>query len=659
VTRKGAYEPRNLVGQDGTLRADWQSAQSGQPTMRFRRRGFRPCQPARESGFAMLLVFLMAAILAITLYWQIPRVAFQAQRQKEQLLIERGEQYQRAIQLFVRANNRYPQKIEDLENFNNRRYLRHKYKDPMTGKDEWRLIHVNAAGVFTDSIANKKKTDKPDAQASQNTFVSEEAYIVPDATQQGAQGVSAATRRRQSEGGAAPVGADGQPLIPPPNQQALSAPPPFPEPGGQPGVPGNLQPGIPGQPGQDPNNLQSANQLQPGQSLIPGVPGTPGQPQFNPAALAGGNPTAAVANNNLNNLNNTSQAFPQTPGAQQPGAPQQPVIPPQPPFPQPGAGALPQPGAGGFPQPGATQNPSQTGGQNANTASSSFVGGGSSFVGSSSSFVGGSNSFVGSSTTGTPAPGNPNPGTQPGFPQPGTSPSGFSQPGAAPGSQPGFAPQNFSQPGQTPGFAQPGGQFNSVNPVNNQTATSAVAGGVTGNPATQSAAAGMLNNILTSPRQGGIGGGTGGGQATTGPQGQQIGAGIAGVASTSEAPAIMEYNQHDHYNEWEFIFDVTKQKQTANPMAANGVPGTPAGAIGSVPGGTPGTPVGMAAQPSGATATASPFGAAGPTSSPFGATPGTTTASATAPGTPGQTTPGGVPGQQQSLIPPWFRFGEP
>ena len=55
-----------------------------------------------ESGFALLLVFLMAAILAISLYMEIPRVAFETQRQKEQLLVERGEQYKRAIQLFVR-----------------------------------------------------------------------------------------------------------------------------------------------------------------------------------------------------------------------------------------------------------------------------------------------------------------------------------------------------------------------------------------------------------------------------------------------------------------------------------------------------------------------------------------------------------------------------
>ena len=125
-----------------------------------------------QSGFALLLVFLMAAAIAITLYVQIPRVAFQAQRQKEQLLMERGEQYQRAIQLFVRANGRYPGEIKDLENFNNRRFLRHKFKDPITGKEEWRLIHVNAAGVFTDSLLNKAKPgDQKEAASTEGQYV--------------------------------------------------------------------------------------------------------------------------------------------------------------------------------------------------------------------------------------------------------------------------------------------------------------------------------------------------------------------------------------------------------------------------------------------------------------------------------------------------------
>jgi type II secretory pathway pseudopilin PulG len=107
-----------------------------------------------QSGFALLFVFAMAAIVAIMLYLELPRVAFEAQRAKEQLLIDRGEQYKRAIKLYVRRFNRYPATIEQLENTNNIRFLRRRYKDPMTGKSDWRLIH-SAGGVLTDSLTQK------------------------------------------------------------------------------------------------------------------------------------------------------------------------------------------------------------------------------------------------------------------------------------------------------------------------------------------------------------------------------------------------------------------------------------------------------------------------------------------------------------------------
>lgn len=115
----------------------------------------RPLATARESGFAMLYVFAMAAAVAFLIYRELPRIAFERQREKEQLLIERGEQYRRAIQLFVRKFNRYPAQLSDLENTNNIRFLRRRYKDPMTGKDDWRLIHIGPGGVLTDSVLSK------------------------------------------------------------------------------------------------------------------------------------------------------------------------------------------------------------------------------------------------------------------------------------------------------------------------------------------------------------------------------------------------------------------------------------------------------------------------------------------------------------------------
>jgi len=116
-------------------------------------------KPEGERGFALLFVFLMAASVAILFYMELPRAAFESQRVKESMLVERGEQYSRAIKLYVRKWNKYPANLEELENTNNIRYLRRRYRDPLTGKEEWRLIHVGPGGVFTDSLVYDRAKD--------------------------------------------------------------------------------------------------------------------------------------------------------------------------------------------------------------------------------------------------------------------------------------------------------------------------------------------------------------------------------------------------------------------------------------------------------------------------------------------------------------------
>src|SRR3954451_6357613 len=61
-----------------------------------------------ERGFALLLVFLLASAVAFMLYRQLPRVAFESERDKEQTLIDHGEQYRRSIQIFYVTNKRFP-----------------------------------------------------------------------------------------------------------------------------------------------------------------------------------------------------------------------------------------------------------------------------------------------------------------------------------------------------------------------------------------------------------------------------------------------------------------------------------------------------------------------------------------------------------------------
>jgi hypothetical protein len=154
-----------------------------------------------EAGYALLFVYAMAASLAIMLYLQLPRVAFEAQRDKEQLLIDRGEQYSRAIQLYVRKFNRYPPDVDALEKTQNLRFLRKQYVDPMTGKNEWRIIHVGPGGVFTDSKVYGQQKKKDDASAPQS-FITEMQSI--GGSSNTGQAVNLATRRRPSDDPGAP-----------------------------------------------------------------------------------------------------------------------------------------------------------------------------------------------------------------------------------------------------------------------------------------------------------------------------------------------------------------------------------------------------------------------------------------------------------------------
>ena len=125
----------------------------------------------------MLFVFMLAAAVAIVLYRELPRVVFESQRTKEDKLIDSGEQYKRAIQLYVRKFKRFPSEISDLESTQNIRFLRRRYKDPLTGKDEWRLIHTDG-NVLTDSKVQKNPAQQGQQSASTpNNFIGETQLV--------------------------------------------------------------------------------------------------------------------------------------------------------------------------------------------------------------------------------------------------------------------------------------------------------------------------------------------------------------------------------------------------------------------------------------------------------------------------------------------------
>ncbi|HLX84763.1 MAG TPA: type II secretion system protein [Terriglobales bacterium] len=117
----------------------------------FRRGKFRNSPIARsgnrQDGYMMLVLMLSMALLTIGLLAVLPAMKQQILRDREDEMRHRGTAYMRAIQHFYKKYNRYPNRVEELENTNNLHFIRKRYKDPMsvdpeTGKErDFKFLH--------------------------------------------------------------------------------------------------------------------------------------------------------------------------------------------------------------------------------------------------------------------------------------------------------------------------------------------------------------------------------------------------------------------------------------------------------------------------------------------------------------------------------------
>jgi hypothetical protein len=138
---------------------------------------FNPTRRRNEQGYMLLTLMLFVALIAIASIGWIEKVDFQLKRDREEELIHRGVQYSRAIRRYVKKFGRYPSKIEDLESTNNIRFLRKRYKDPITGKD-FKLLRISdvqlsfspgAASGLAPGVAGAASTLQGGAPGALNT----------------------------------------------------------------------------------------------------------------------------------------------------------------------------------------------------------------------------------------------------------------------------------------------------------------------------------------------------------------------------------------------------------------------------------------------------------------------------------------------------------
>jgi len=136
----------------------------------------------REGGYVLLALLLSVSLLSISLLAMIGRIEVQIKRDREKELIHRGLEYSRAVRRYVKMFGRYPNSVEQLENSNNIRFLRKRYKDPITGKD-FNLLHYGDLETFNASGASVSATSgaspKPRILIAEDTT----AVVVPEGRQ--------------------------------------------------------------------------------------------------------------------------------------------------------------------------------------------------------------------------------------------------------------------------------------------------------------------------------------------------------------------------------------------------------------------------------------------------------------------------------------------
>lgn len=93
-----------------------------------------------QRGYAMAALLVSVSIMAIVMSALLPVWKQQARREKEAELAFRGEQWARAIYLFTTKNGgQYPPNLDVLVQG---RYIRKKFKDPMTADGEWQPLFL-------------------------------------------------------------------------------------------------------------------------------------------------------------------------------------------------------------------------------------------------------------------------------------------------------------------------------------------------------------------------------------------------------------------------------------------------------------------------------------------------------------------------------------
>lgn len=222
-------------------------------------------------GYAMAALLVGMSVMAVLMGALLPVWTHMATREKEAELVFRGQQYARAIGLFQRKfANTPPPTIDVLVE---QRFLRKKYKDPITG-DDFQPIYANQA---MQGVTAPEGAQRPGQQSARLSTPAQQTLIQSGFGSTGATaagGIIGVTSKSKDQSIRIYNGRDRY------NEWAFVYIQTAQRPG-QPGQP-NVAPGLQGAPGQRPGQQNQPGPFGMPPGSFPGNSQRPGGTQQNP-----------------------------------------------------------------------------------------------------------------------------------------------------------------------------------------------------------------------------------------------------------------------------------------------------------------------------------------------------------------------------------------
>jgi type II secretory pathway pseudopilin PulG len=124
-----------------------------------------------KKGYSIIMLLVLVSILAVGLLVAVPVWQTQMQREKEEELIFRGNQFVEAIRLYQQKNpGQLPRSLDELVK---KRYLRRLFPDPMVKSGKWDVI-------LAQQVSSRRAPGKPEPGGQKLLIVPEAALASVD-----------------------------------------------------------------------------------------------------------------------------------------------------------------------------------------------------------------------------------------------------------------------------------------------------------------------------------------------------------------------------------------------------------------------------------------------------------------------------------------------